>query len=141
VNSFDSPGVGGGGVFRSRLVGAIVVPACQCLLVYAAIRLTSGVPLPIRRGYVLLLVLVFASALGSLIARSLSPHGGSGYAITLGAMAAFVGAYAIVAAWIPLKGLAVLVPAFVGSFIAVFLLAGKAPSHGVTRREQAEHEG
>ena len=120
-----------------RIPGAIAVAAAvsaaQVGAFYAATFLSSGVRLPIKRGLLLLGVIVAAGALASLAVRGISPHTGSGYGIPLLATAGFILAYfAVVSAGYRLAGVAVLVPAGVGSFIGA-LIGAIIPRRSVVR--------
>ena len=109
---------------------AAVVALSQVLAFYTATRLTASVRLPIRRGVLLLCVLLVAGAAASAAIRAIKPHRGSGYAIPLLATVGFVAVFAVtVAAGLKLVGPAVLVPGGIGSFIGAFVAA-----QWVTRR-------
>jgi hypothetical protein len=96
----------------------VVVALAQVLAFYVAVRLMASLELPVRKGIVLLGVLLIAGAAASMGARRIVIHRGSGYAIPLFATGGFVAAFGItIAAGLTLLGPVVLVPGGIGSFL------------------------
>jgi predicted RNase H-like HicB family nuclease len=99
---------------------AVVVALAQVVAFYVAIRAIASFALPVRRGVILLGVLLVAAAVASLGARRIAPHRGSGYAIPLFATGGFVAGFSVaMAAGLRLVGPVVLVPGGIGSFLGV----------------------